>query len=146
MLQEVHKQPLIQAIQILQYLDNDDYLLDVESLNRQMKGKMNGSYLHLYSNSSKAVYNQGELEPGIYHVGKEGDIKFSRPSYSLLDLKSPDEFLVSQGVPYRNTKYIDYRSVVNVVTKGSFMDMNGESTCFAKKVISFCYDTLNLRE
>ncbi len=38
------------------------------------------------------------------------------------------------------------RSVVNIITKGSFMDMNGESTCFAKKVISFCYDTLTLIE
>ena len=146
MLQEVHKQPLIQAIQILQYLDNDDYILDVESLNREMKGRMNGSYLHLYSNSSKAVYNQGELEAGIYRIGKEGNIKFSRHAYSLLDLKGTDEFLVSQGVPYKNTKYTDYRSVVNIVTKGSFMDMNGESSSFAKKVISYCYDTLSLRE
>jgi hypothetical protein len=146
MLQEVHKQPLIQAIQILQYLDNDDYILDVESLNREMRGRMNGSYLHLYSNSSKAVYNQGELEAGIYRIGKEGDIKFSKHAYSFLDLKGTDEFLVSQGVPYKNTKYTDYRSVVNIVTKGSFMDMNGESTSFAKKVISYCYDTLSLRE
>lgn len=145
MLQEVHKQPLIQAIQILQYLDRDDYVLDVESLNREMKGKMNGSYLQIYSPSSKAVCNQGELEAGIYRVGKAGDIKFSRPSYSLLDLKSKDEFLVSQGVPHRNTKFEGYRSVANVITKGSFMDMSGESTCFAKKVVSFCYDTLDLK-
>ena len=146
MLQEGHKQPLIQAIQILQYLDNDDYVLDVASLNREMKGRMNGSYLHLYSNSSKTVYNQGELEAGIYRVGTEGDIEFSRHAYSLLDLRSSDEFLVSQGVPYKNTRYTDYRSVVNIVTKGSFMDMNGESTSFAKKVVSYCYDTLKLRE
>ena len=146
MLQEVHRQPLIQAIQILQYLDNDDCVLDVESLNREMKGRMNGAYLHLYSNSSKAVYNQGEMEAGIYRVGKEGKIKFSRHAYSLLDLRSQDEFLVSQGVPYKNTKYTDYRSVVNIVTKGSFMNMQGESTSFAKKVISYCYDTLSLRE
>lgn len=145
MLQEVHKQPLIQAIQILQYLDRDDYVLDVESLNREMKGNMNGSYLQIYSTSSKAVCNQGELEAGIYRVGKAGDIQFSRPSYSLLDLKSKDEFLVSQGVPHRNTKFEGYRSVANVITKNSFMDMSGESTCFAKKVVSFCYDTLNLR-
>jgi hypothetical protein len=62
-----------------------------------------------------------------------------------LDLKSKDEFLVSQGVPHRNTKFEGYRSVANVITKGSFMDMSGESTDFAKKVVSFCYDTLNLR-
>jgi len=144
MLQEVHKQPLIQAIQILQYLDRDDYVLDVESLNREMKGNMQGSYLHIYSNSSEAVYNKGELEAGIYSVEEEGDIKFCRPSYSLLDLKNDHEFLVSQGVPHRNTKYVDYKSVVNIVTKGSFMDMDGESTGFAKQVVSFCYDTLNL--
>ena len=145
MLQEVHRQPLIQAIQILQYLDRDDYVLDVESLNREMKGTMNGSYIHLYSSSSKAVYNKGELEAGIYNVGKGGDIKFSRKAYSLLDLRSEDEFLVSQGVPHRNTKFVDYQTVTDIITKGSFIDMNGESTCFAKKVISFCYDTLNLR-
>ena len=145
MLQEVHKQPLIQAIQILQYLDRDDYVLDVESLNKEMKGTMNGSYIHLYSNSSKAVYNKGELEAGIYRVGKRGDIMFSRQSYSLLDLKNKDEFLVSQGVPHRNTKFVNYQTVTDIITKGSFIDMNGESTCFAKKVISFCYDTLNLK-
>jgi len=145
MLQEVHKQPLIQAIQILQYLDRDDYVLDVESLNKEMKGMMNGSYIHLYSNSSKAVYNEGELEAGIYTVEKGGDIKFSRKAYSLLDLRSKDEFLVSQGVPHRNTKFVDYQTVTDIITKGSFIDMNGESTCFAKKAISFCYDTLNLR-
>ena len=145
MLQEAHKQPLIQAIQILQYLDRDDYVLDVESLNREMKGNMKGSYLQIYSPSSKTVCNQGELEAGIYRVGKAGDVQFSRLSYSLLDLKSKDEFLVSQGVPHRNTKFEGYRSVANVITKGSFMDMSGESTGFAKKVVSFCYDTLNLR-
>ncbi len=145
MLQEVHKRPSIQAIQILQYLDRDDYVLDVESLNKEMKGTMNGSYIHLYSNSSKAVYNNGELEAGIYRVGKGGDIKFSRKSYSLLDLRSKDEFLISQGVPHRNTKFVDYQTVTDIITKGSFLDMNGESTCFAKKAISFCYDTLNLR-
>lgn len=144
MLQEAHKQPLIQAIQILQYLDTDDYVLDIESLNKEMKGNLKGSYIHLYSDRSEAVYNKGELEAGIYRVEKEGDIVFSRHSYSLLDLKSESEFLVSQGVPYKNTKFVDYRSVVNIVTKGSFMDMNGESTSFAKKIISFCYDTLNL--
>ena len=144
MLQEFHNKPLIQAIQILQYLDRDDYVLDVESLNREMKGAMKGSYLHIYSNSSKAVYNNGELEAGIYHVGKGGDINFSRQSYSLLDLRSEDEFLVSQGVPHRNTKFVNYQTVTDIITKGSFMDMNGESTCFAKKAISFCYDTLNL--
>lgn len=144
MLQEVHKQPLIQAIQILQYLDRDDYVLDVESLNKEMKGNMKGAYIHVYSNSSKAVYNKGELEAGIYCVGKGGDIKFSRPSYSLLDLRNKDEFLVSQGVPHRNTKFVDYQTVTDIITKGSFIDMNGESTCFAKKIISFCYDTLNL--
>lgn len=146
MLQEVHKQPLIQAIQILQYLDRDDYVLDIESLNSEMKGNMQGSYIHLYSDRSEAVYNKGELEAGIYRIEKEGDIKFSRHSYSLLDLQNESEFLVTQGVPYKNTKYVDYRSVVNIVTKGSFMNMNGESTCFAKKVISFCYDTLNLSQ
>ena len=146
MLQEVHKKPLIQAIQILQYLDRDDYVLDIESLNKEMKGNMRGAYIHLYSNSGQAVYNKGELEAGIYRVGKEGDINFSRHSYTLLDLISTDEFLVSQGVPHRNTKYTDYRSVVNIVTKGSFMDMNGQSTLFAKKAISFCYDTLNLQK
>ena len=145
MLQEVHKQPLIQAIQILQYLDRDDYVLDVESLNREMKGNMNGSYMIMYSKSGKAVYNQGELEAGIYRVGKTGDVKFSRHSYSLLDLRGQDEFLVSQGVPYRNTKFADYKTIINIITKGSFMDMNGESTCFAKQVTSFCYDTLNLK-
>ena len=144
MLQEVHKQPLIQAIQILQYLDRDDYVLDVESLNKEMKGNMKGAYIHLYSNSSNAVYNKGELEAGIYRVGKEGDIKFSRPSYSLLDLRNKDEFLVSQGVPHRNTKFVDYQTVTDIITKGSFIDMNGESTSFAKNVISFCYDTLEL--
>ena len=88
MLQEVHKQPLIQAIQILQYLDKDDYVLDIESLNKEMKGNMKGSYIHLYSNSGKAVYNKGELEAGIYRIGQGGDITFSRKSYTLLDLKS----------------------------------------------------------
>ena len=145
MLQEVHKQPLIQAIQILQYLDRNDYVLDVESLNKEMKGTMNGSYMHIYSNSSNAVYNKGELEAGIYRVGKRGDINFLRHSYSLLDLRSEDEFLVSQGVPHRNTKFVDYQTVTDIITKGSFMDMNGEITCFAKKAISFCYDTLNLK-
>ena len=122
----------------------DDYVLDIESLNKEMKGNLKGSYIHLYSDRSEAVYNKGELEAGIYRVEKEGDIVFSRHSYSLLDLKSESEFLVSQGVPYKNTKFVDYRSVVNIVTKGSFMDMNGKSTSFAKKIISFCYDTLNL--
>jgi D-alanine-D-alanine ligase-like ATP-grasp enzyme len=146
MLQEVHKQPLIQAIQILQYLDRDDYVLDVDSLNKEMKGNLDGSYIQLYSNSSRAVYNKGELEAGIYHVGTAGNIEFSRHSYSLLDLRSKNEFLVSQGVPHRNTKYMDYKSVINVITKGSFMDMNGESTSFAKKVISFCYNSLDLNQ
>ena len=146
MLQEVHKQPLIQAIQILQYLDRDDYVLDVESLNREMKGNMEGSYLIMYSKSGKAVYNQGELEAGIYQVGEAGDVKFSRHSYSLLDLRGQDEFLVSHGVPYRNTKFEDYKTIINIITKGSFMDMNGESTRFAKQVTSFCYDTLNLKK
>ena len=144
MLQEVHKQPLIQAIQILQYLDRDDYVLDVESLNNEMKGNMKGAYIHLYSNSSNAVYNKGELEAGIYRVGKQGDINFSRKSYSLLDLRTENEFLISQGVPHRNTKFVDYQTVTDIITKGSFIDMNGESSHFAKKVISFCYDTLNL--
>jgi hypothetical protein len=145
MLQEVHRQPLIQAIQILQYLDRDDYVLDLDSLNKEMKGTMSGSYIHLYSNSSKTVYNRGELEAGIYSVGNGGDITFSRKAYSLLDLKSKNEFLVSQGVPHRNSTFKNYQTVTDIITKGSFMDMDGESTCFAKKVISFCYDTLNLR-
>ena len=145
MLQEVHKQPLIQAIQILQYLDRDDYQLDVESLNREMKGHMNGAYMILYSHSKTAVFNQGELDAGIYHIDDEGRIKFSRHAYSLLDLRSQNEFLVSKGVPQKNTKFENYRTIINIITKGSFMDMRGESTQFAKKAVSYCYDTLNLQ-
>jgi len=144
MLQEVHKQPLIQAIQILQYLDRDDYVLDVESLNKEMKGSMKGSYIHLYSNSSNAVYNTGELEAGIYSIEKNGNILFSRKSYSLLDLKNKNEFLVSQGVPHKNTKFVDYQTVTDIITKNSLIDMNGETTSYAKKIISFCYDSLGL--
>ena len=80
MIQEVHKQPLIQALQILQYLDLDDYVLDIESINKNMKGKMKGSYINLYSRNKNAVYNKGELEAGIYCLGGDGDIRFSRKS------------------------------------------------------------------
>lgn len=144
MIQEVHKQPLIQALQILQYLDLDDYVLDIESINKNMKGKMKGSYINLYSRNKNAVYNKGELEAGIYCLGGDGDIRFSRKSYSLLDLRNDNEFLISLGVPYKNTRFVDYKTVTNIITKGSFMDMNGKTTSFAKKVISFCYDTLSL--
>jgi hypothetical protein len=144
MLQEFHKKPLIQAIQILQYLDRDDYLLDIESLNKEMKGNMNGAYMILYSHSKKPVFNKGELDAGIYHIDEDGRIKFSRHAYSLLDLRSENEFLVSKGVTQKNTEFKNYRTIINIITKGSFMDMRGVSTEFSRKAVSYCYDCLDL--
>ncbi len=64
---------------------------------------MDPTYIFILT-AVKLYITKENWKPAFIVVGKEGDIKFSRHAYSFLDLKGTDEFLVSQGVPYKNTK------------------------------------------
>jgi hypothetical protein len=146
MIQKSANQPLIQAIQIIESLNRDDYILDIESLNSLMQKPKIGAHLNLYSRDKNLVYVSGDIQPGIYKADKKSKkITFLREGIFFEDLKSPEEILLANGVPFTGRVFEQHSSLCKLVSQGSFLKDDGALTDLAKTMVKYTYNKLALK-
>lgn len=135
-------QPCIQAIQIIECLNRNDYRIDIKSVNRRMQNKSEGAQLNVYLKSKKPYCINKELKAGIYLV-KNGKIIFKRAGYKLKNLDAKEIAVVN--VPLKNSVIRDYKRLCVLISRNSFLRRNGKLNKFVKPMIQYVYKNLGLK-
>lgn len=122
-----------------------DYDVDVDSVSKKYAEGVDGSQILIMSKFNVPTQNIGELEAGIYKF--EGDdILFDRPSYNPADLNGDNEFLLTDGVPYKFTRFKRMARIMRAIFPGSVLKKDKELSERTSKIIERIYDRLDFKE
>lgn len=147
MLQGTTGHPLIQGLQIVDGLNNNDYELDVESLNQLMSKPKSGSHLNIYSKNKDLLYVSGIIAPGIYRVDVlRKKITYLRKGIFFADLKSKNEILITCGVPQKGRVFSQHNNMCKLISKNSFLGDNDRLNDFTKLMVRYVYRKLALKK
>jgi hypothetical protein len=147
MIQEHSNQPVIQAVQIIDTLDRDDYRLDIRSLNFLMSRHKEGSHLNIYAKNKGLSYISKNIKPGIYQVDdKNKKVIFLRDGLFFEDLKNNNEVLLTGGIPYKSRVYKEHANICKLISRNSFLDDSDKLSAFAKIVVAFVYKNLGVKK
>ncbi|EKE11579.1 MAG: biotin carboxylase-like protein [uncultured bacterium] len=146
MIQENAGQPIIQALQILEKLNRNDYELDIKSLNNLMAQNKPGAHLNIHSKNKKTSYVSGNIRPGIYKVDIANQkVTYSREGVFFSDLNEKNEILLTYGVPHKNRVFELHKCMCKLITRGSFLNNNDKLNKFAKIMTNYVYKKLALK-
>ncbi len=131
------------AFHILEFMDIE-YEIDLETINRMLKKPKLGAQLILHNTSGCNARNRGEIMAGVYEL-MNGKLEFKRSGYDLKDLKTHEEFIISDGVPFRNTLFRENERVLRLLTLHPVLDKKtwklnhwaGERVNAVKKALNF---------
>ncbi len=143
MVQRLNREPLIIAFHVAEFLGLE-YMIDVEKVNREMKGKKKGAHLILYNKLGVSATNREVLKPGIYAM-EGGSLVYKRPGYRLCDLKGGDEFAIADDVPFENSVFKPHERILRLMTLHPMMDVKSyKLNEWARMVVEKVYSALRL--
>lgn len=90
------------------------YKIDVEKISMDYFDNFQGSQMILMLREDTHTTNRGEIEAGIYKYF-DGEVKYLRPSYKFSDLAGDNEFLLTDGVPYKNTQFKRHGRIMRAI-------------------------------
>jgi len=149
MVQENNKEIPILMLHILSFLqlskkcDNVMRRIFPEILSTMQQEKT-GAQLVLHNQKKCWARNQKEIKPGIYCM-RNGQLTFIRKGYSLCDLKKKEEFLISDGVPYKSTAFSPNRRIVRFITLNKVLKNYKKLTPWAHQATQAVYQSLELK-
>ncbi|KKR10800.1 MAG: ATP-grasp domain protein [Candidatus Woesebacteria bacterium GW2011_GWA1_39_21] len=138
---------------ILEHM-NVPYEIDVDEVTESYRKTAPASQIILETKRESATKVTGDLQAGVYKinqtsVGKDQritGISFLRSGYRFEDLKDEDEFLVTEGVPFKNTVYREEARILRLIFKRSILARPKNLTPIATQVIEEIYKILSLVE
>lgn len=143
MLQQINQEIPLLALHIAEFL-NVDYDMDIDEANTLARKPKRGAHFILYNRERHTVKNTGELEAGVY-VLDSGKLVFRRPGYSFSHITEPGEFVLTRGVPPRNTSFKHHERILTILTAEAIMDTSTLGlNARAKEIVSAVYDALKL--
>ena len=130
------------AFHLLEFLQAD-YEMDVEAVNKLVRGKKWGVQMILHNLYDKDVQNHKEVKPGVYKLeGK--NLKYLRIGYDLKHIKNSGEFIITEGIPFLNTTIETYRRLCRILTLDKVLDNYKELNAWAKEVAAKVYKEFDL--
>lgn len=145
MVQLQNQEVPIVALHILEFLDVD-YRVDFKKVDQLMKQPKIGAQLILSNKFGRPVKNQRSLEAGVY-ILRQGRLCFCRPGYRIKDLKTQEEFLLVDDVPYKNTRFTKRNErVLRLLTLRPILDRRtGGLNNWARRVVRKIYQELKFK-
>jgi len=128
--------PTLEYFHLLEHL-NVDYELEIRKINKKYKRRIVGSQILLMSKSEEWIRNNGEIEAGIYEF-KNKKIKFIKPSFETKDIRNKNQFLVTDGVPFKGTEFKPRSRILRLIFKTSILEEDKK----LKENISFLIDII----
>lgn len=142
MVQLRNNEPPIIAFHLLEYL-NIDYNTDVEEVNRLIRQPKQGAQMFLHNLSGKWARNRKEIKVGAYKLSSK--LEFMRPGYALKHLKNEDEFLVTEGVPYRKSYFSSNRRLCRILALRGVLEDYTKLNDWGREVVTQVYQALDIR-
>ncbi len=135
-------EPPIIAFHLLEYL-NIDYDIDVKGVNQLMRQPKQGAQMFLHNLTGRWARNHGEIKSGIYKLGSK--LEFVRSGYALKHLKNEDEFLVTEGVPFKKSHFSPNRRLCRILTLKGVLKDYSKLNDWGREVVIQVYRALDLR-
>jgi len=133
--------PLV-AFHLLDFL-NIKYKIDSEKIYRKGSAR-NGAHIILFNPKNCDVKCNNELSGGVYKLSGN-NLKFIRQGFDLSDIKSKNEFILTEGAPIINKIYKKNRKILKILTAQSISTDKGKKLKkFGKDIIFQVYKKLNL--
>lgn len=143
MTQILNNEPPIVAFHLLEY-SNLDYQIDLKQINQLMRQKKEGAHLFLHNLSHSWARNHNIVAPGVYKLNKN-NLKYLRPGYKLQHLKTQDEFLITEGVPFKNTYFSPNRRLCRILTLAPVLEKHNKLNLWAERVAKITYKSFKLK-
>lgn len=122
-----------------------DYQLDFEAVQKSYWQKKEGAHIILNNKAEDWVEVGGEIKSGVFRL-KNGDLEFVRDGFSLLDIKDKEEFVLTDGVPFRGEIIKPNLRILKIVFPCQILAADGKSIDErTKKIIELVYEKLDLK-
>lgn len=142
MVQLENNEPPIIAFHLLEYL-NIDYDTDVAEINQLMRRPKQGAQMFLHNLTGRWARNYGEIRPGAYRLNPK--LEFVRPGYVLKHLKNEDEFLVTEGVPFKKSHFSPNRRLCRILTLKGVLEDYAKLNDWGREIATQTYQALDIR-
>lgn len=144
MSQLLNNEPPILAFHVLEFL-NIDYQIDLFQINKLMRQKKIGSQIFIRNLTGRWAKNYHRLKAGVYKLHKN-KIKYLRPGYDLKHLKEKEEFLLTDGVPFKKSHFSPNRRLCRILTLNQTLNINDRQlTDWANQLAKIVYQSFNLK-
>jgi predicted ATP-grasp superfamily ATP-dependent carboligase len=126
---------------------NLDYDFDLNQVSEGFNQTYRGSQIILETKTNEWSKVTGDLPAGVYHFDKQqNDIRYVREGYRYEDILSPEEFLLTEGVPFKDTVFKPGARVLRLVRTGAMLKAKSELTDETKQLVALLYDRLQIVE
>lgn len=97
-----------------------DYEMDIEEVQKISRQPKNGAHIIMHNLAEKTVKVTGRVQAGVYRNNK-----YLRPGFSLLDIKSDDEFVLCDRIPNQGQLVKSGERMGKLIFKRRIIDDNG---------------------
>lgn len=121
-----------------------DFPIDVDQISDSYKTQKSASQIILETKTNDWVEITCELKAGVYRSTADGSISYLRPGYRFEQLMDNNEFLVTEGVPFKGTSLKGGSRILRLIFSKGILSKPKELLPDAKMIIRSVYEKLQL--
>jgi hypothetical protein len=105
----------------------------------------NGAHLILSNKTPNWLKVTGRIRAGVYRLMAD-QLKFIRLGFSPLDLQDPDEFVLTDGVPFSGALIKPYLRILKLIFPNQILTKDGQNLDWrTRQIVSLVYHQLALK-
>lgn len=145
MVQLLNNEIPILACHVLEFLGLD-YQLDIKEVNQCLRQEKIGSQMILHNLTGGWARNYNQLKAGVYTLHPtRSRLNYLRPGYDLRHLKDKEEFLITEGVPFKKSHFSPNRRICRILTLNKILETHNQLTPWALQVAQAVYQAFEIR-
>ena len=121
-----------------------DYQIDVDEISKSYKTDSCASQIILETKTNDWTEITGDVKAGVYKTENSGSISYLRPGYRYEHLLSSNEFLVTEGVPFKGTALKGGSRILRLIFPNGILEKPKQLLPKTKQVINLVYEKLGL--
>lgn len=116
-----------------------DYDLEIDEVQKVNRRPKPGSHIILHNREDRVMKVNGEVRAGVYR-----DNKFTRPGFSLLEIKSDDEFVLADRIPSLGKSVKPGERLGKLMFKRQIIDDSGNLLPEIRRLVKKIYESFSL--
>jgi len=121
-----------------------DYEMDLDAVQAVSRQPKAGAHIIMHNREDRAVKVSGTVKAGVYRFITARHPKFLRPGFSLLDIKSDDEFVLADRIPGLGQTVKPGERMGKLMFKRQIIDDTGRLLPEIQQLIKTVYSSFNL--